>query len=112
MIRRPPRSTLFPYTTLFRSDGLDAGPRERLGDEAADAAGADNADTQPGQIGLALLSPGRDGADLGRGRAGRGDDLVHVVHGQALADHSHGAAPPACIRPRSGALPEAGAPRS
>src|SRR5256885_6887408 len=27
MIRRPPRSTLFPYTTLFRSDGL----RERVG---------------------------------------------------------------------------------
>src|SRR3712207_7058441 len=26
MIRRPPRSTLFPYTTLFRS----AGPREEL----------------------------------------------------------------------------------
>src|SRR2546430_13041148 len=23
MIRRPPRSTLFPYTTLFRSNGLD-----------------------------------------------------------------------------------------
>src|SRR2546428_5298528 len=23
MIRRPPRSTLFPYTTLFRSDFLD-----------------------------------------------------------------------------------------
>src|SRR3546814_7327411 len=31
MIRRPPRSTrtdtLFPYTTLFRSDGTDALPR-------------------------------------------------------------------------------------
>src|SRR2546428_6353952 len=26
MIRRPPRSTLFPYTTLFRSDGA----RERI----------------------------------------------------------------------------------
>src|SRR5258705_4651279 len=25
MIRRPPRSTLFPYTTLFRSDENDAG---------------------------------------------------------------------------------------
>src|SRR2546430_3107426 len=25
MIRRPPRSTLFPYTTLFRSDDLDVG---------------------------------------------------------------------------------------
>src|SRR3712207_8206065 len=23
MIRRPPRSTLFPYTTLFRSNGMD-----------------------------------------------------------------------------------------
>src|SRR3989441_9227993 len=26
MIRRPPRSTLFPYTTLFRSLGIDATP--------------------------------------------------------------------------------------
>src|SRR3712207_9067031 len=26
MIRRPPRSTLFPYTTLFRSDGAAAHP--------------------------------------------------------------------------------------
>src|SRR2546427_3889323 len=26
MIRRPPRSTLFPYTTLFRSLGAAAGP--------------------------------------------------------------------------------------
>src|SRR5258706_3705145 len=25
MIRRPPRSTLFPYTTLFRSHGAEAG---------------------------------------------------------------------------------------
>src|SRR2546427_6995989 len=25
MIRRPPRSTLFPYTTLFRSPGRDEG---------------------------------------------------------------------------------------
>src|SRR5438093_10148390 len=29
MIRRPPRSTLFPYTTLFRSS-----PRQRLVDDA------------------------------------------------------------------------------
>src|SRR3712207_6888841 len=27
MIRRPPRSTLFPYTTLFRSDGERQQPR-------------------------------------------------------------------------------------
>src|SRR2546425_13301322 len=30
MIRRPPRSTLFPYTTLFRSHG-NTGEREELG---------------------------------------------------------------------------------
>src|SRR3712207_8913260 len=30
MIRRPPRSTLFPYTTLFRSGGADAGEHEEL----------------------------------------------------------------------------------
>src|SRR3712207_8498193 len=30
MIRRPPRSTLFPYTTLFRSGGLLARGRAHL----------------------------------------------------------------------------------
>src|SRR2546426_1299025 len=30
MIRRPPRSTLFPYTTLFRSISLDWDPKGRL----------------------------------------------------------------------------------
>src|SRR2546422_4099258 len=29
MIRRPPRSTLFPYTTLFRSTGRACGDRGR-----------------------------------------------------------------------------------
>src|SRR3712207_7697718 len=35
MIRRPPRSTLFPYTTLFRSD-LRADERRDLGPESLD----------------------------------------------------------------------------
>src|SRR3712207_8969110 len=30
MIRRPPRSTLFPYTTLFRSRRARTRPRRRL----------------------------------------------------------------------------------
>src|SRR2546430_17592863 len=30
MIRRPPRSTLFPYTTLFRSGGTSAGGTSRF----------------------------------------------------------------------------------
>src|SRR3712207_6983549 len=36
MIRRPPRSTLFPYTTLFRSGGATAGGRGRVPDRAGD----------------------------------------------------------------------------
>src|SRR2546430_4730512 len=37
MIRRPPRSTLFPYTTLFRSVRL---PRRSADDDPRGAAGA------------------------------------------------------------------------
>src|SRR5439155_11710002 len=33
MIRRPPSSTLFPYTTLFRSRVLEGGVVERVGGE-------------------------------------------------------------------------------
>src|SRR5256885_4923130 len=40
MIRRPPRSTLFPYTTLFRSGQVDLLPQAVLhfGDGAAQVA--------------------------------------------------------------------------
>src|SRR3712207_7359122 len=55
MIRRPPRSTLFPYTTLFRSDQVGVG-RVLLGQPAADldaggvhATAADRR-VRPGQV--------------------------------------------------------------
>src|SRR2546427_6426704 len=35
MIRRPPRSTLFPYTTLFRSVHVELVDRSALGAEGA-----------------------------------------------------------------------------
>src|SRR5256885_5370243 len=38
MIRRPPRSTLFPYTTLFRSGRVDR-QRQRASIEEIDQAG-------------------------------------------------------------------------
>src|SRR3712207_7034858 len=47
MIRRPPRSTLFPYTTLFRSRAPGVGPRDLVdppghgGDEGAAPVGED-----------------------------------------------------------------------
>src|SRR3712207_6869047 len=63
MIRRPPRSTLFPYTTLFRSAALlGFGGVLHLLAESDLEAGAD----QLGQIGL--------------GRVGR-----HAAHGDRLA---------------------------
>src|SRR2546430_13376890 len=37
MIRRPPRSTLFPYTTLFRSLVLHLGDQHRLAPQARGA---------------------------------------------------------------------------
>src|SRR2546430_5944786 len=39
MIRRPPRSTLFPYTTLFRSAGCAQGEDAEGGDHLRAAAG-------------------------------------------------------------------------
>src|SRR2546429_1489881 len=42
MIRRPPRSTLFPYTTLFRSEAVIGGRfRRQLADDAARAFAVD-----------------------------------------------------------------------
>src|SRR2546430_6090010 len=35
MIRRPPRSTLFPYTTLFRSEGEGGALQARRGNPSA-----------------------------------------------------------------------------
>src|SRR2546426_8514843 len=58
MIRRPPRSTLFPYTTLFRS--LDRDPTtRRLEQRVAELLGTGDAlffpsGTQANQTGVAL----------------------------------------------------------
>src|SRR3712207_6977787 len=41
MIRRPPRSTLFPYTTLFRSARLVAAQQDQVARRARDAGRVD-----------------------------------------------------------------------
>src|SRR3712207_8816924 len=57
MIRRPPRSTLFPYTTLFRSVGIleiaDVAFRRRLGhlEQLRQAGDADPGAVPPGASG-------------------------------------------------------------
>src|SRR2546430_5789336 len=58
MIRRPPRSTLFPYTTLFRSNGLTVVLSE---DHSTPIVHADlwyhvgSKDERPGRTGFAHL---------------------------------------------------------
>src|SRR5258708_27718550 len=54
MIRRPPRSTLFPYTTLFRSTYQD---QLKKGDYAGAAAGV-TADAATTALALASREPG------------------------------------------------------
>src|SRR3712207_8653825 len=51
MMRRPPRSTLFPYTTLFRSARGEHLPDQRLVGAAGDQRGL--------QDGVALVQEGR-----------------------------------------------------
>src|SRR3712207_8832386 len=54
MIRRPPRSTLFPYTTLFRSDAPDH-PAGDLVEPAASAPDAALAPAGPGPAAAAAF---------------------------------------------------------
>src|SRR5690242_20835183 len=63
MIRRPPRSTLFPYTTLFRSDRRARAHGAPLLDERAAARAACAA---RGQAHDAELTGNRRGARVGR----------------------------------------------
>src|SRR5258705_13152842 len=89
MIRRPPRSTLFPYTTLFRSaeprctawlPGQRPGPDERIGDGAPPGlawrrgrggGGCAARCVAGGAPGWAVADAGQ-GADRGGARAGGG----------------------------------------
>src|SRR3712207_7219812 len=62
MIRRPPRSTLFPYTTLFRSQRHRAG-RQRAG-QRVHGAPPGAGQTDGGEVGVD--QGGRAGEDVGQ----------------------------------------------
>src|ERR1035437_10033649 len=92
MIRRPPRSTLFPYTTLFRSDGEVAGGGEGTGHLLAPAVPSghvvDDHDTAERPVAHGL---GEVGVDLVAAVAGDPDRL----RGQRVRGVWHGSAPDA-----------------
>src|SRR3712207_7206707 len=81
MIRRPPRSTLFPYTTLFRS-AEDVGEREVLArDGRLDAHGRDVHPRRP-------VGPGRGERELRRRDAYR-DALRSEEHTSELQSRQY-----------------------
>src|SRR3989475_8068428 len=82
MIRRPPRSTLFPYTTLFRSGrrlhgGHQAAIAERDRDVVVLALEAERA-RHPAAPGIDLFHP-EAGPPEGRDRRGRADERFLVA---------------------------------
>src|SRR3712207_6568214 len=99
MIRRPPRSTLFPYTTLFRSGGVDV-PAGRgahhQGDLRDDTGGVhvapeDLAVEAEGDHALldaraAALVDADDGAAVADGQVEDLDDLLAVDLAEAAAE--------------------------
>src|SRR5256885_16594405 len=87
MIRRPPRSTLFPYTTLFRSPALTALPAPS---EKHAARGLDALALHPAHAGL--QQGGHHGADVvglahaaQRRLAGQGGAHLRIVAHTATA---------------------------
>src|SRR3989441_12342882 len=79
MIRRPPRSTLFPYTTLFRSRvaiarALVNSPSIVLADEPTG-----NLDSKTGEEIMALFE------NLYR----QGNTIILVTHEHDIAQHAH-----------------------
>src|SRR2546430_11340936 len=82
MIRRPPRSTLFPYTTLFRSPvGEQSGAVEGGGEDLGGAA-AGLGLQQPGPHDLRRVQP-RNGA-----RLAVDDELERLVGGHRSEEHT------------------------
>src|SRR5256886_12932181 len=97
MIRRPPRSTLFPYTTLFRPapppPPAPPVPRPRTTPRLPP--------TRPGTRPRAMVRPART-ADRRRARAARRGRVLLEVRDRARLDRPGG---PLAARDRSGSLP-------
>src|SRR2546426_8250919 len=122
MIRRPPRSTLFPYTTLFRSrrrPGLGRGPggprhaavqRARHSAPGARARGRGPPPQRAPRVrGVRRGRGGGGGPFGGDGRPGAAGNRPHL--GRAGTDRAPGIRGPGTRDERRGGAPPGGAPR-
>src|SRR3712207_9079274 len=108
MIRRPPRSTLFPYTTLFRSDLLAGRPAGELRpapvDEHPLPVGVGHPDERRRHV-------GHRGELLLRGAAGPAEPEVRAAPGPAVLGRERpyqGGGRPRGPAPDTGPLPRPG----
>src|SRR3712207_8736368 len=69
MIRRPPRSTLFPYTTLFRSKVVDGFAQSVKVEQAG----------QRHDHGIVAVAQGSSGEGKAQAPVGRKDDVAQQV---------------------------------
>src|SRR2546430_10541327 len=91
MIRRPPRSTLFPYTTLFRSPtGAEHPLAER---ERVDVVVHEYGQAEP----LGELGGERPTGELGHVGYGLADPPGNRIHGSGHADADGGERPAAAF---------------
>src|SRR3712207_9309827 len=93
MIRRPPRSTLFPYTTLFRSEDMIRGPITFENANLEDFVLMKSTDTPTYNFAAAF-----DDAEMEISHVIRGDDhlsntprqiLIHEALGNTLPAFAH-----------------------
>src|SRR2546427_13174101 len=100
MIRRPPRSTLFPYTTLFRSwshddprgRSLDPGAAGQVREGSRRAPGPGDDVRGPGVGAARLLA--RGGRDVGGGPRRRHHGVDRADRPRAPPDAVRGPEPP------------------
>src|SRR6266511_2499647 len=110
MIRRPPRSTLFPYTTLFRSLLVHSGPRAALGHAATSAR---NRGATHGRHQLGVIHISGETGDVGGAEGGGQVDqvprrgalwrhvLLHATSPESQTRHSGGDLAPTVVTARA-----------
>src|SRR2546421_2658883 len=81
MIRRPPRSTLFPYTPLFRSDRQGAQDGQELGADDAGRIAGDGAGVHH-----SVVVAAQDGAAAAVGARAGGRSEEHTSELQSRSD--------------------------
>src|SRR5260370_4503032 len=87
MIRRPPRSTLFPYTTLFRSSTLDLDGVDSISGGALGNAGTVDATGTNALHGMAITNSGTLESTGGVLKIGRSNTPIPNSPGTRLASN-------------------------